>query len=138
MLSKWFTRKPRGTCVTPMGTFHTGSCSALPTRLEGSALLSARARVVTVDALPVVMGVDPSQSGWPPFLCLRDISQEGVKEDCSYHMMKITVINPNVAQENQDPVYMAVIIEGTEVLEDCVSVCVTLAFCSRVSSMLST
>ena len=37
-------------------------------------------------------------------------------------MMKITVIHPNVAQENQDPVYVSVIIEGTEVLEDCVSV----------------
>ncbi|XP_051272765.1 uncharacterized protein LOC127372883 [Dicentrarchus labrax] len=52
----------------------------------------------------------------------QDVSQEAVKEDCSNHMMKITVIHPNVAQENQDPVYVSVIIEGTEVLEDCGSV----------------
>lgn len=52
----------------------------------------------------------------------QDVSQEAVIEDCSNHMMKITVIHPNVAQENQDPLYMSVIIEGTEVLEDCGSV----------------
>ncbi|KAL0183492.1 hypothetical protein M9458_019188, partial [Cirrhinus mrigala] len=33
-----------------------------------------------------------------------DVSQEALKEDCSNHMMKIIVIHPNVAQENQDPV----------------------------------
>ncbi|CAK6981298.1 unnamed protein product [Scomber scombrus] len=49
----------------------------------------------------------------------QDVSQEAVKEDCSNHMMKITVIHPNVAQENQNPVTVSVIIEGTEVLEDC-------------------
>lgn len=37
-------------------------------------------------------------------------------------MMKITVIHPSVAQENPDPVYVGVIIEGTEVLGDCRSV----------------
>ncbi|XP_076743524.1 uncharacterized protein LOC143419831 [Maylandia zebra] len=34
----------------------------------------------------------------------EDVSQEALKEDCSNHMMKIIVIHPNVAQENQDPV----------------------------------
>lgn len=52
----------------------------------------------------------------------RGVSPEAVKEDSCNHMMKITVIHPNVAQENQDPVYVSVIIEGTEVLEDCGSV----------------
>ncbi|KAL6480780.1 hypothetical protein MHYP_G00118130 [Metynnis hypsauchen] len=52
----------------------------------------------------------------------QDISQEAVKEDCSNHMMKITVIHPSVAQETQDPVYVSVIIEGSEVLDDCRSV----------------
>lgn len=56
------------------------------------------------------------------YLFSQDVSQEAVKEDCSNHMMKITVIHPNVAQENQDPVYVSVVIEGTEVLEDCGSV----------------
>ncbi|RXN38553.1 sterile alpha motif domain-containing 3-like protein [Labeo rohita] len=37
-------------------------------------------------------------------------------------MTKIIVIHPNVAQENQDPVNVSVIIEGTEILEDCRSV----------------
>lgn len=57
-------------------------------------------------------------------VCLfsQDISQEALKEDCSNHMMKIIVIHPNVAQENQDPVNVSVIIEGTEILEDCGSV----------------
>ncbi|CAI5669380.1 unnamed protein product [Oreochromis niloticus] len=41
----------------------------------------------------------------------QDISQEALKEDCSNHMMKIIVIHPNVAQENQDPVNVSVIIE---------------------------
>lgn len=36
--------------------------------------------------------------------------------------MKIAVIHPSVAQENQGPAYVSVIIEGTEVLEDCRSV----------------
>lgn len=52
----------------------------------------------------------------------QDVSQEALKEDCSNHMMKIIVIHPNVAQENQDPVNVSVIIEGTEILEDCGSV----------------
>ncbi|KAL6479431.1 hypothetical protein MHYP_G00128640 [Metynnis hypsauchen] len=52
----------------------------------------------------------------------QDISQEAVKEDCSNHMMKITVIHPSVAQETQDPVYVSVIIEGSEVLDNCRSV----------------
>ncbi|XP_026046980.1 uncharacterized protein LOC113035558 [Astatotilapia calliptera] len=52
----------------------------------------------------------------------EDVSQEALKEDCSNHMMKIIVIHPNVAQENQDPVNVSVIIEGTEILEDCGSV----------------
>ncbi|XP_019205875.1 uncharacterized protein LOC102075923 [Oreochromis niloticus] len=52
----------------------------------------------------------------------QDVSQEALKEDCSNHMMKIVVIHPNVAQENQDPVNVSVIIEGTEILEDCGSV----------------
>ncbi|KAI7789835.1 hypothetical protein IRJ41_007412 [Triplophysa rosa] len=52
----------------------------------------------------------------------QDVSQEAVMEDCSNHMMKLTVIHPNVAQENQDPLYVSVIIEGTEVVEDCGSV----------------
>ena len=56
-----------------------------------------------------------------PYLFSQDVSQEAVKEDCSNHMMKINVIHPNVAQENQDPVYVSVLIEGTEVLEDCIS-----------------
>lgn len=57
-------------------------------------------------------------------VCLfsQDVSQEALKEDCSNHMMKIIVIHPNVAQENQDPVKVSVIIEGTEILEDCGSV----------------
>ncbi|KAL4008579.1 hypothetical protein ACER0C_002431 [Sarotherodon galilaeus] len=49
----------------------------------------------------------------------QDVSQEALKADCSNHMMKIIVIHPNVAQENQDPVNVSVIIEGTEILEDC-------------------
>ncbi|RXN21972.1 sterile alpha motif domain-containing 3-like protein [Labeo rohita] len=52
----------------------------------------------------------------------ENVSQEALKEDCSNHMMKIIVIHPNVAQENQDPVNVSVIIEGTEILEDCGSV----------------
>ena len=56
------------------------------------------------------------------YLFSQDVGQEAVKEDCSNHTMKITVIHPNVAQENQDPVCVSVIIEGTEVLEDCRSV----------------
>ncbi|XP_076732440.1 uncharacterized protein LOC143413388 [Maylandia zebra] len=52
----------------------------------------------------------------------EDVSQEALKEDCSNHMMKIIVIHPNVAQENKDPVNVSVIIEGTEILEDCGSV----------------
>ncbi|XP_076733876.1 uncharacterized protein LOC143414098 [Maylandia zebra] len=51
----------------------------------------------------------------------EDVSQEALKEDCSNHMMKIIVIHPNVAQENQDPVNVSAIIEGTEILEDCVT-----------------
>ncbi|CAI5689086.1 unnamed protein product [Oreochromis niloticus] len=52
----------------------------------------------------------------------QDVSQEALKEDCSNHVMKIIVTHPNVAQENQDPVNVSVIIEGTEILEDCGSV----------------
>lgn len=37
------------------------------------------------------------------YLFSQDVSQETVKEHCSNHMMKITIIHPNVAQENQDP-----------------------------------
>lgn len=51
----------------------------------------------------------------------QDVSQEALKEDCSNHMMKI-VTHPNVAQENQDRLNVSVIIEGTEILEDCGSV----------------
>ena len=46
-----------------------------------------------------------------PYLFSQDVSQEGVKEDCSNHMMQINVIHPNVAQEIQDPVYVSVIIK---------------------------
>ncbi|CAL8233958.1 unnamed protein product [Arctogadus glacialis] len=40
------------------------------------------------------------------FLCLKDVSQEAVKEDCSNHMMKINVIHPNVAQEKTKTLLM--------------------------------
>ena len=46
-----------------------------------------------------------------PYLFSQDVSQEAVKEDCSNHMMQINVIHPNMAQENQDPVYVSVIIK---------------------------
>ncbi|XP_041804801.1 uncharacterized protein LOC121614792 [Chelmon rostratus] len=52
----------------------------------------------------------------------QNVSQEAVKEDCSQHIMKIIVIHPNGAQENQDSSYVSVIVEGKEVLEDCRSV----------------
>lgn len=51
----------------------------------------------------------------------QDVSQEAVKDDWSQHIMKIIVIHLNVAQENQDPSYVSIIIEGKEVLEDCKS-----------------
>ena len=52
----------------------------------------------------------------------QGVSQETVKEDCSHQIIKIIVIHPNGAQENQGPSYVSIIIEGKEVLEDCKSV----------------
>ncbi|XP_054587898.1 uncharacterized protein [Nothobranchius furzeri] len=52
----------------------------------------------------------------------KDVNQEAAKEDCNEHLMKVAVIHPSVAQDNQDPVYVCVIIEGLEVLQDCKTV----------------
>ena len=49
-------------------------------------LLSARAKVVTVAALPVVVGIDTSQSGWPPKVTFFVSGSASVK-----HVVKLYV-----------------------------------------------
>ncbi|KAF6717744.1 hypothetical protein FQA47_025414, partial [Oryzias melastigma] len=51
----------------------------------------------------------------------QGVGQEAAKEDFSNHLMKIAVIHPSVARDNED-VHVSFIVEGTEVLEDCKTV----------------
>ncbi|XP_028434333.1 uncharacterized protein LOC114555819 [Perca flavescens] len=49
----------------------------------------------------------------------QDVSREAIKEEYAGHVMKIFVLRESSAEEDHTPADVSIIIEGTEVLDDC-------------------